>query len=197
MTRPARVLLVRHAPTTATRRHTFPVDEPLDERGRAQAAGLAADLEADRSVCSPALRCRETAGAAGLAAATIDPRWSELDFGRWAGRTFDEVWSEDEPGLRAWLDDPTRAPTGGGSLAALQDRVTAALNDLRLAGTTTAVVTSGGPIKVAVLAALGAPLTKLWNLDIAPCSVTTLHARPDGGWTVRAVNGSAPAAVPA
>ena len=38
------LLLVRHAPTSATRASAFPADEPLDERGRRAAAGLAAAL---------------------------------------------------------------------------------------------------------------------------------------------------------
>ena len=32
------LLLVRHAPTSATRASAFPADEALDERGREQAA---------------------------------------------------------------------------------------------------------------------------------------------------------------
>ena len=41
-----RLLLVRHAPTSATRGHAFPTDEPLDDRGRVAAAALGAALQA-------------------------------------------------------------------------------------------------------------------------------------------------------
>jgi broad specificity phosphatase PhoE len=197
VTRPARILLVRHAPTPATRRHAFPCDEPLDDRGREAAARLAGHLGADRVVSSPALRCRETAAAVGLAAPVLDPRWAELDFGRWAGRTLDEVASSDPAGLEAWLRDPSVAPPGGESLPAVRERVTAAMTELAAGGGTTVVVTSGGPVKIAVLTALAAPSASLWNVDVAPCSVTTLHARPDGGWTLRSLNEPVPSAVPA
>lgn len=198
MTLPARVHLVRHAPTAATRRHAFPADEPLDERGMAQAAGLAAGLAVDRVVSSPAARCRATAARlADGAGVVVDERWAELDFGAWVGRTMQEVWEHDREPLRRWLEDPTLPPPGGEALPDLAARVGTALADLRDDTTTTAVVTSGGPIKVAVLSALAAPWSSLWLLDVAPCSVTTLHARPGGGWTVRGVNVAVAAGVPA
>lgn len=197
MSRPTRLVLVRHAPTPATRRHAFPQDEPLDERGRELATGLAGRLAGDRVVASPALRCRETVAAAGLTAQEVDPRWAELDFGDWAGRTLDEVAERDPSALDAWLRDPTTAPPGGESLTTLRDRISTAMADAATTSGTTVVVTSGGPIKVAVLTLLGAPLSSLWNLDVAPCSVTTLHARPDDGWTLRSLNEPAPTVVPA
>jgi broad specificity phosphatase PhoE len=198
VSRRARVHLARHAPTAATRRHAFPADEPLDVRGEAASQRLTGWLDVDRVVTSPAARCRATARCLGNERDVVaDPRWTELDFGAWAGRTMDAVWEDDRDALNRWLDDPTVAPPGGESLAALAARVGGALADLRADGVTTAVVTSGGPIKVAVLTALAAPWSSLWHLDVAPCSVTTLHARPDGGWTVRGVNVLAGAAVPA
>ena len=60
-----RLILVRHAPTAATRSYAFPADEPLDERGIAAAAELSAPARAE-VVCSPSARCRATAEAAGL-----------------------------------------------------------------------------------------------------------------------------------
>lgn len=199
MSRPARVLLVRHAPTEATRRHAFPTDEPLDERGRDQARALHGLVVADRVVSAPAVRCRQTAAALASDAITVQvsDRWAELDFGAWAGRTMEQVWADDREALSRWLDDPTVAPTGGEPVTGLVERVVAGLAELREPGATTAVVTSGGPIKIAVLHGLDAPLASLWKLDVAPCSVTTLHSRPDGGWTVRAVNAITPTSVPA
>src|SRR5439155_5979346 len=62
-----RLLLVRHAPTRATRATAFPLDEPLDDAGRLAATALAAALPARcELLSSPAVPCRETAEAAGL-----------------------------------------------------------------------------------------------------------------------------------
>lgn len=190
MTRPAVLLLVRHAPTASTRRGAFPSDEPLDDRGARDAAALAGHLRADRAVTAPSSRCVATARLAGFPDAAVDARLGELDFGRWAGSTFRQALDADPGGVRSWLADPSLAPTGGEPLAALADRVAAALRDHAVPGSTTAVFTSGGPVKLAVLRALGAPDRSVWNLDVAPCSISELHRRDDGGWTVRSVNAS-------
>jgi broad specificity phosphatase PhoE len=183
----AAVLLVRHAPSEATRGFRFPADEPLDDGGRTEAAALAGLLRADAAVTSPAVRCRETARLAGFAAARIDPGFAELDFGRWAGRDPHEVGRETPLDLERWYGEPTSAPHGGEGLEDLAGRLRGSLHRLR-GGRRTVVFTHGGPIKVATLMALGAPLTAVWNLDVAPCSITELRARPDGGWTLTSCN---------
>ncbi|WP_168801492.1 histidine phosphatase family protein [Glycomyces buryatensis] len=182
----SKLTLIRHALTAATRRHAFPRDEPLDEAGEAQAAALRGKLEADHAVTAPARRCRRTAELAGFAAAP-DPRWSELDFGDWSGATLKEIGERDPDGLTTWLADPESAPPGGESLGDLNKRVREAMAELDVPGGDTVVFTSGGPIKAALVAALDAPETAFWRLDVAPCSVTVLYGR-DGTWTVRRVN---------
>jgi broad specificity phosphatase PhoE len=181
------VLLVRHAPSAATRGFRFPADEPLDEHGRSDARALQGLLRAKEAVTSPAARCRQTAELAGFAEARPDAGFAELDFGVWAGRDPHEVGRQDPHAMEAWYRDPTSAPHGGEGLSDLAARVRASLEGLR-DRPHTAVFTHGGPIKVAVLTALGAPLSAVWNVDVAPCSVTELHARPEGGWTLTSCN---------
>lgn len=186
-----RLLLVRHAPTATTRRSGFPADEELDPAGRRDAARLA-PIRVDRVVTSPARRCRQTAEAAGWPNATADARWWELDFGTWSDRAFADVVATDSDRLAAWQADPTTAaPPGGETLGTLADRVAAALEDLADVHGRVAVVTHGGPIRVAVLLALGAPVTRLWHVDVTPTSVTELVARPDGGWRLARLNETA------
>ena len=179
-----RLLLVRHAPTRATRATAFPADEPLDESARAAAAGLAAALPQRCEVLSsPAVRCRQTAEAAGLHA-RADAVLAECDFGRWAGRRLAEV---ERDSARAWMLDPDAAPHGGESLTTFAARVAAWLDvQARLEGAA-AAITHGGVIKAAVVHALGAPLQAFWQIDAAPLSVTELHAH-DERWTVTRLN---------
>jgi broad specificity phosphatase PhoE len=178
------LLLVRHAPSSATRRFLFPSDEPLDDGGRRMAGQLAGQVEADQACTSPALRCRETAMLAGYPDAEVNADLAELDFGSWAGRDPHEVSRTAPAELEGWYADPNSAPHGGETLDALSVRLGLAFDRLRERGGTTAVFTHGGPIKLAVLQALEAPMSSMWRLDIAPCSLTELHARPDGGWTL-------------
>ena len=176
-----RLLLVRHAPTAATRAAAFPADEPVDERGLAAAALLRERGEALRS---PALRCRQTAEAMGLMSVVVEPALAECDFGAWAGRALTDI---DEDEAAAWMADPDARPHGGESLSVFAARVAGWLDlQARLDGPAVAV-THGGVIKAAVVHALGAPLDGFWRIDAAPLSTTELHAH-DGRWTVTRMN---------
>jgi broad specificity phosphatase PhoE len=182
-----RLLLVRHAPTAATRAAAFPLDEPLDERGRAAAAAVAGALPPRcDALASPALRCRQTAEAAGLSV-TREPRLAECDFGSWAGRTLAEVHGADPEGAVAWMSDADAAPHDGEPLRAFAGRVASWLDEQADGDGVTVVITHAGVVKAAVVHALGAPIEAFWRIDSAPLSITELHA--DGRrWTVARVN---------
>lgn len=182
-----RLLLVRHAPTAATRTAAFPLDEELDERAREQAAGLAAVVPSRGDVLSsPALRCVQTATAAGLDA-TPEPRVAECDFGSWAGRSLADVHAEDPQGAASWMTDPAAAPHGGESLADFCARVRTWLDEQAAQDGPAVVITHGGVVKAAVVHAMGAPLETFWRVDAKPLAVTELHAH-DARWTVTRVN---------
>jgi broad specificity phosphatase PhoE len=189
MSRLRRLLLVRHAASPATRATAFPSDEALDERGLAEATALAHVLPASTGevLCSPAARCVQTASAAGLPVARVDGALAECDFGVWAGRTLAEVFAEDEAAGVGWMTDPDAAPHGGESLRAFAARVAAWLDRQAALDGRALAVTHGGVVKAAVVHALGAPLNAFWRVDVAPLSVTELHAH-DGRWTVARVN---------
>lgn len=179
-----RLLLVRHGPTSATRAAAFPVDEPLDDAGRRAAGALAAVLPGNCDVlCSPALRCRQTAAAAGLEP-RLEGALAECDFGRWAGLSLAEL---DADGAGEWMTDPDAAPHGGESLRAFAARVGAWLDAQSSASGASAAITHAGVVKAAVVHALGAPLGAFWCVDAAPLSVTELHAH-DGRWTLTRLN---------
>ena len=182
-----RLLLVRHATTDAVRRAAFPVDEPLDERGRAGARELGRRLgRVDEAYSSASRRARETALAAGLDART-DEALAECDFGRWHGRELATLHESEPEGVAAWLRDPHSAPHGGESLAALCQRLARWLDEQAERSGSAVAVTHGGPLRAAVVHALGAPLDAFWRLDAAPLAITELHAH-DGRWTLTRLN---------
>jgi broad specificity phosphatase PhoE len=183
-----RLFLVRHAPTSATRSFAFPADEPLDERGTQAAAGLAAALPRHAAVlCSPALRCRQTAQAAGLDVTGTDPDLQECDFGTWRGQTLEALNAGDAESVAAWMGAPDAVPHGGESQKVFCARVGAWLDAQASLDGSAVVITHGGVVKAAVVHALGAPIRAFWQVDVAPLSVTELHAH-DGRWTVARVN---------
>ena len=174
------LLLVRHAPTSATRAAAFPADEELDERGRELATGLAAKLPRRSEVMtSPARRCRQTAEAAGLAAA-VDERIAECDFGTWAGRSLADVNADEPAAVQSWMLDPDASPHGGESIARW-------LDDQAAQEGRVTVITHGEVVKAAMVHALGAPLVAFWRIDATPLAITELHAH-GGRWTVVRLN---------
>jgi broad specificity phosphatase PhoE len=179
-----RLLLVRHAPTRATRGFAFPADEPLLDDGPL-------DLPVPprcEVICSPSLRCAQTAAAAGLAVDVVEPRIAECDFGAWTGRTLEEI----EPAeSRLWMTDPDAAPHGGESLRAFAARVSAWLDEQATRDGAAMAITHGGVVKAAVIHALGAPVESFWRVDASPLAVTELHAH-NGRWTVTRTNAPLP-----
>jgi broad specificity phosphatase PhoE len=181
-----RLLLVRHASTEAVRSAAFGSDEPLDSRGREAAASLRLP-RCDEVLVSPALRSRETAACLGLAASGDAP--DECAFGRWAGLTLREVAEREPDAVREWMTDPGSAPHGGESLTSVLARVAGWLEAQAALNGSAVAITHAGVIKACVVVALGAPASAFWQIDVAPLSITELHAH-DGRWTITRVNAS-------
>jgi broad specificity phosphatase PhoE len=141
--------LARHGETAynAERRFQGQGAVPLSDRGREQARTLAelAEPHGFASLwCSPLPRARETAEIVGqrLGLEPVDePRLMETDAGAWTDRTFAEVQAEDPERFAGFVAGaPDFAFPGGESFAAQQERVVAALHDIRAAGPLPALV---------------------------------------------------------
>ncbi len=184
------VLLVRHGPTIATESAGFPADEALEPAGMAEAATLAAALPSGhRALCSPALRARQTAAAAGLRAET-ELRLAECDFGTWAGRRLADLHTANPEATTEWMTDPDARPHGGESLRAFSDRVAAWLGEELRHPEPVVAVTHGGVIKASVVHALRAELSAFWRIEVQPLSITELCAH-DERWSVVRTNWTA------
>jgi len=157
------------------RQARFPADEPLSRRP----AALAGPARLDGLLRGPELRCAQTADALGWDAA-VDEALSDLDHGSWRGRSLAEV---EQAELLAWMTDPDAAPHGGEPVSGVLKRVADWLDrqgDVGRLG----VVTSPAVTRAAILAALVAPPSAFWRIDISPLTVTQLTGGP-GRWTVR------------
>jgi broad specificity phosphatase PhoE len=157
---PGEVLLVRHGQTDDNRepiRVQGITDTPLNDVGRQQAAEVAARLAASVDVASlwasDLSRARETAEIIGERVGLVprlDPRLREASRGRWEGSRFVDIARNEPKRYRAWRDHPGafRFPEGE-SLQEQQDRVRAAVQDIRAEGPLPAVVVChGGSIRV-------------------------------------------------
>jgi len=187
----ATVLLVRHGLTAMTgpvlAGHTPGVH--LDERGRAQAAAMAARLvpvPLAAVVTSPLERCVETAQAvlAGRSlVSSIEPRLAEVRYGDWTGKPLKELAKQ--PLWRVVQAHPSAAVFPGAegeALAGAQSRAVSAVRewDARIAASAGPdavwLACSHGDIIKAVLAdALGLHLDLFQRIVVDPCSVSVVR----------------------
>jgi broad specificity phosphatase PhoE len=190
------VFLVRHAEHDALPRMLcgrMP-GVTLGSLGRAQVARLAERLAPEGLAAvyaGPLERARETAEpiaeAAGVAVRS-EPALDELDYGGWAGRTWDEL--RGDPAWAAWNADRMQGrPPGGETLEELQGRVAGWLDAVRgrHAGERVAAVSHAEPIRAALVWVLGAPLAAFDRLEIGPASISVVVAG-DWGFRVHSVN---------
>jgi len=187
------VLLVRHGLTAATGTvltgRTPGIS--LDDRGRGQAAALAARLAAvplDAIITSPLERCRETAEA--LAAArdgspatvTDDERLNECKYGDWTNKPLkvlakDPLWRVVQAHASA-----VRFPGADGeSMLDMQHRAVSAVRDwnCRLGQDAAYVICSHGDVIKAVIAdSLGMHLDLCQRIQVDPCSLSVIRYTP-------------------
>jgi broad specificity phosphatase PhoE len=168
----SRVLLISHAATAATRHTAFPGDEPL-----ATTAITADPLpRVHLALSGPEHRCRQTAELLDLRP-DLEPRLRDCDYGRWRGRTLDELSAAEPEAVREWLTDPAAAPHGGESTVDLLDRVGGWLDEQFGVTGRVVAVTHPSVIKAAVVHAVHGTPESFWRIDIAPLSRTGLSGR--------------------
>jgi probable phosphomutase (TIGR03848 family) len=156
----------------------------LNERGRTQAAELAARLAPvplDLVVASPLDRCQETAqalvaGREGLQVQT-DDRFGEVRYGDWTGRPLEELAKEDLWKVVQAHPSAVRFP-GGEAMADAQHRAVTAVrewNDGLKPDATFLVCSHGDIIKSIVADALGLHLDQFQRIQADPASVTVIR----------------------
>ena len=170
--------LIAAGHTRALRRAVFGGDEDLDEGGLRAALALSpTGVRATRWVSAPAAAARQTARALGGDPAD-EPALADPDHGSWTGRMLDEV----DPGeLHTWLSDPSAAPHGGESLAAVAGRAAGWLGGQ--AGREVGAVAHPIVVRAVLAAALGLPAEGIRRLEVAPLAVVRLTGR-GGRWHV-------------
>lgn len=190
---PTMTLLARHGATAYSLEKRFSgaggFDAPLAPIGEAQARALADEVVArggvDVVVASPLLRTRQTAGFVARATGApihIEDGLAECAFGEWDGLTFAEVSERWPVEIEAWLASTDVAPPGGESFTQCRDRVDGARRAVltAFAGQRIAIVSHVTPIKLLVAACIDAPLSSLYRMELAPCSLSTIAWFPDG-----------------
>ncbi|QYC42186.1 bifunctional RNase H/acid phosphatase [Nonomuraea coxensis DSM 45129] len=179
-----RLVLIAHAPTSATHGAGFAADESLTPSGRSSAEAARGRLRRIRQALrGPETRCEETCAALGLTAGAGE-ELRDLDVGSWRGRSLEQVQAEDPAGLLAWLTDPGASPHGGETINGMLERVAGWMDAWPHEPGRVAVITHPAVIRAVVLRVLCAPATAFWNLDVPPLSQTWLSWN-GGKWRLR------------
>lgn len=177
-----RLILARHAAVDSRYAGRFlgSSDVPLSALGRRQASALARALEGksiDRLLVSPLERAAQTA-AAMEREALVDPDLREIDFGRWEGRSFDEISQGEPPELidRWGRFDLEFCFPRGESLGAFVGRIDRAAARLTARpDDTLGVITHGGVIRSMICRLLGLRPSRYLLFDVRPASITTIE----------------------
>ena len=170
----ARLDLLAHGASQATRAARFPDDEALEASAVSALEALRGRLRPyAHMLTAPARAARETAAALGLNV-EVEPRLRDCDYGRWRGLASKDVAEREPDAFAAWLGEPMAAPHGGESFAALIERVGAWLTQSLAREGATLAVTHASVVRAALVTALGAGPSAFWRVDAAPLSLARL-----------------------
>ena len=182
----ARLDLLAHGATEATRAARFPDDDALEASAVSALEALSGRVRPyARVLTAPARAARETATALGFDA-EVEAALRDCDYGRWRGLASKDVARNEPDAFAAWLGDPAAAPHGGESIAAMIERTQVWLAQSLACEGATLAVTHASVVRAAIVNALGAGASAFWRIDVAPLSLARLSGR-EGRWNLQAL----------
>lgn len=185
--------LIRHGEPVGGRKYRGQIDDPLSEKGWRQMREAVADHHPWQQILSsPLLRCREFAQELAqrhTLPVETDPRWMEIGFGEWEGKTADQIRAEDPLKLHRFMQDPiTHRPPGAELMTDFHQRISSAWQDLlnRYIDQHTLVVCHAGVIRMSMLYLLGMPMKHVFRVQVSNASITRfVLERVDEEWFPR------------
>ena len=199
---PFTLVLVRHGHVEGIHPERFRgrIDLPLTAFGRKQAAAtamfVAAQWPAAAIYASPLARCRDTANAiADLQGLVVEPlpQLIDIDYGKWQGRTREDVKAAEPDKFRSWMEQPHFTVIDGAeTLQDVQARLARVLAYMRKSHPEGTVVAVGhdSTNRVFLTMALGLSLASYWRLQQDPCAINVLKFG-EHGCRVTAINETA------
>ena len=183
---PATVDLLRHGSVQGGDCLRGSQDYPLDAAGLTQMRmAIGADESWQRIVSSPLSRCRVFADELANrdhSPLRLDPRWRELHFGDWEGRSVTRIHAEQPQQLEAfWRDPEAHPPPGGERLSAFSARIEQAWAELGRElqpGQRALLVTHAGVMRVLLCQVLGLPTAAQFRFELPHAARVTLVLDP-------------------
>jgi alpha-ribazole phosphatase len=185
--------LLRHGEPVGGSRYRGQIDDALSERGWKQMwQALEGRPLWQQVISSPLQRCNAFASALAERHAlplAQEPRFAEVGFGAWEGRTRAEL-ERLEPGQVArFLADPVaHRPPGSEPIEEFLARVNTAFTEMigRHAGQSILVVTHAGVIRAVLSLVLQIPPSAMYRIHVANAGITRLRTDGERGFTLLA-----------
>jgi alpha-ribazole phosphatase len=183
--------LLRHGEPLGGQRYRGQLDDVLSERGWEQMwQSVGEHTGWQQIVSSPLQRCH--AFAAALAERTgvpvrSEPRFAEVGFGQWEGKTRAELEQLDPGQLSRFYQDPVNnRPSGAEPLQQFLERVHSGFMTLLsdYPGQTVLVVAHAGVIRAILSHVLEMPPAAMYRIYIANAGMTRLRSDRERGYTL-------------
>ncbi len=193
-----KIYFVRHGQTNANKQGLIfgRLDWDLNTEGVNEAKRVASrlsEIKADHIIASPLVRATHTAKIIArklkIKKIVIDKNLIEKSEGKWEGKNYWKVRTEDPKGYQNWLKNPYKnKPPGGESVVELNNRTKKFYKTIlkKYSGKNIIVVGHSGPIRLFLLNILNSEINKFWHLKIENASVTEIHLSKKHAmvWTV-------------
>lgn len=174
--------LIRHGEPVGGRKYRGQIDDPLSDRGWQQMRDAVADHRPwNKIISSPLLRCsafaKELSERHGLEL-EFEPRFMEIGFGRWEGKTAEQIRQQLPGQLEAFLRDPVNnRPEGAEPLFEFRDRIASAWEKLLgdHQGQHVLVVCHAGVIRMSLQYVLGMPIENAYRIKVANAGLTRIE----------------------
>jgi alpha-ribazole phosphatase len=163
-----KLYLVRHGETVSNGRHKYlgRSGEPLSNNGLLQAEAVSkalSDKKIDAIFSSSLTRAKQTAEAVAKeqnVKLIVDKALDEINFGKWEGLTYTEIYRDYPDEINLWLKNPEGLDIPGGEKwQDFKDRVTEAVSRIVSSNfSEVCIVSHGGPLRFMVSYFLGLKL---------------------------------------
>jgi len=178
--------LLRHGEPVGGPRYRGQLDDVLSETGWQQMWRTVEGMsEWQQIVTSPLLRCSSFAVALGERLhlpVHEEPRFREVGFGEWEGRTRIELEKIDPGQVTRFLQDPVNSrPPGAEPLEEFTGRVQAGFDDLlgRFTGQSVLVVAHAGVIRAIMAYVLEVPPARMYRIHVANAGLSRIRTDRD------------------
>jgi alpha-ribazole phosphatase/probable phosphoglycerate mutase len=186
LSRETQIDLLRHGEPVGGPRYRGQLDDALSEKGWQQMwRTVEGRSEWQQIVTSPLRRCSNFAAALGerlRLPVHEEPRFREVGFGVWEGRTRTELERLIPGQVARFLQDPVNSrPPGAEPLSEFTGRVQAGFVDLlsRFAGQSVLVVSHAGVIRAIMVYVLEVPPARMYRIHVANAGLSRIRTDRD------------------